>query len=98
MMLGCETHLKEEINSNDILSDEFFHLPPNRKDRAIGENRPAIHNDIISVEQSSPADCEIVWTKLISHKKGDITFGALYRQPTSPLRLLATLLRRSVCS
>ena len=86
MILGCETHLKEEINSNDIFPDEFLHPPSNRKDRAFGEKGGvliAVHNDIISVEQSSPADCEIVWTK-ISHKKGDIMFGAFYCQPHIP--------------
>lgn len=84
------THLKEEINNNDIFPDEFLHCPPNRKDRAIGEKGgvlTAIYNDIISAEQSLPADCEIVWTK-ISHKKGDITFGAFYRQPTSSIETI----------
>lgn len=50
----------------------------------------AIHNDIISVEQSSPADCKIVWTK-ISHKKGDIMFDTLYRQPTPPIETIEQL-------
>ena len=90
MILGCKTHLKEEINSNDIFPNKFLHLPPNRKDRASGEKVGviiAIHSAIISVEQSSPADCEIVWTG-ISHKKGDIMFGAFYRQPTSPVETI----------
>jgi len=30
--IGRETHLKEEINSNDIFPDKFLHPPPNRKD------------------------------------------------------------------
>ena len=37
VVLGCETHLKEEINSSDIFRNEFLHPPPNRKDRASGE-------------------------------------------------------------
>ena len=90
MILGCKTHLKEEINSNDMFPNEFLQPPPNRKDRASGEKVGviiAIHSDIISVEQSSPADCDIVWTR-ISHKKGDIMFGAFYRQPTSPVETI----------
>ena len=67
VILGCETHLKEEINRNDIFPNEFLHPPPNRKNRASGEKGGvliAIRSDIISVEQSSPANCEIVWTKI----------------------------------
>lgn len=91
--IGCETHLKEEINSNDIFSDKFLHPPTNRKDRDLvvkGGVLIAIYNDIISVEQSSLADCQTVWTK-ISHKKGDTMFGAFYRQPTSPIETIEQL-------
>ena len=93
VILGCETHLKEEISSNDIFPNEFLHPPPNRKDRASGDKGGvliAIHCDIISIEQSSSADCEIVWTK-ISHNKGDIMFGSFYRQPTSPIETIEQL-------
>jgi len=73
-----------------MFPNEFLHPPSNRKNRASGEKVGviiAIDSDIISVEQSSPADCEIVWTR-ISHKKGDIMFGTFYRQPTSPVETI----------
>ena len=71
VILGWETHLIEEINSNDIFPNEFLYPPPNHKDRASREKVGvliAIHSDITSVEQSSPADC--AWTK-ISQRKSD---------------------------
>ena len=37
LILGCETHFKEEINSDDIFLKNFFHSPPNCKDRALGK-------------------------------------------------------------
>lgn len=82
--IGCETHLKEEINSNDIFSSS------KSQRQSFGGVLIAIYNDIISVEQSSLADCQTVWTK-ISHKKGDIMFGAFYRQPTSPIETIEQL-------
>jgi hypothetical protein len=84
VILGCESH---------VFPVEFLHPPPNRKDRETwkkGGVLIAVHSDIISVDQSSPADCEIVWTK-ISHNQGDIIFGSFYRQPTSPVETMEQL-------
>ena len=41
--------------------------------------------DVISIEQSSPADCEIVSTKISQKKKGDIMFDTFCCQPSSPI-------------
>ena len=37
MILGCETHHKEDINSDDIFPEEFFYSPLNCKDRVLGK-------------------------------------------------------------
>ena len=50
----------------------------------------AVKGSISSVEQLSPADCEITWTK-ISLPGGDILFGSFYRPPKSPIDQLEQL-------
>lgn len=94
VILGCETHLKGEIDSKDIFPDNYLHPPPNRRDRDTGEKGGgvliAVHSDIISVEQSAPVDCEIVWTK-ITHNSGDVLFGSFYRPPSTSVDYLEQL-------
>ena len=45
---------------------------------------------IISVKRSSPADCEIVWTKL-SQSNGEILFGSFHHQPGSTVEIMEQL-------
>ena len=75
IVLGYETNLNTEIDSREIFPDYYLHRPPNRKDRDTSEKGGgvliAVKGSISSVEQLSPADCEITWTK-ISLLGGDI--------------------------
>ena len=84
VILGCETKLEPSIQSSSIFPDEYTMSQPNRKDRAYGGGGVliAVRGNIIAAERLSPADCEIVWTKIF-HDHGTITFGSFYRQPSS---------------
>ena len=94
IVLGYETNLNTEIDSREIFPDYYLHRPPNRKDRDTSEKGGgvliAVKGSISSVEQLSPADCEITWTK-ISLLGGDILFGSFYRPPKSPIDHLEQL-------
>ena len=84
VILGCETKLESSIQSSSIFPDECTMSQPNCKDRAYGGGGVliAVRGNIIAAERLSPADCEIVWTKIF-HDHGTITFGSFYRQPSS---------------
>ena len=86
IVLGCETNLNTETDSREIFPDYYLHRPPNRKDRDTGEKGGgvliAVKGSISSVEQLSPADYEITWTK-ISLPGRAILFGSFYHPPKS---------------
>ena len=84
VILGYETKLEPSIQSSSIFPDEYTMSQQNRKDRAYGGGGVliAVRGNIIVAERLSPADCEIVWTKIF-HDHGTITFGSFYRQPSS---------------
>ena len=99
VILGCESHLDRSINSSEIFPPVYLSPPPNRNDRDYGLTGKvliAVHSNIISMERLSPADCEIVWTKL-SHSNGEILFGSFYRQPGSTVHVMEQL-KLSMCN
>ena len=73
IIIGNETHLNKDINRREIFPPSYVYSPPVRKDRDSGEKGGgvviAVNSNIISVEQSSPAECEIVWYNIF-HNSG----------------------------
>ena len=82
IIIGTEPLLNRDIDSREIFPPNYVYSPPVRKDQDSGEKRGgvviAVNSNIISVEQSSPAECEIVWCN-ISHKSGSVVVGSFYR-------------------
>ena len=71
IIIGTEIHLVKDIDSREIFPPNYVYSPPVRNDRDSGEKGGglviAVNSNIISVEQSSPAENEIVRCN-ISHK------------------------------
>lgn len=80
IIIGSETHLNKEIVSREIFPPNYVYSPLVRKDQDSGEKGGgvviAVNCNIISIKQSSPAECEIVWCD-ISHKLGSVV-GSFY--------------------
>ena len=94
IIIGTETHLNKDIDSREIFPPNYIYSPSVRKDQDSGEKRGgvviAVNSNIISVEQSSPAECEIVWCN-ISHKSGSVVVGSFYRPPYTSVDYLEQL-------
>ena len=94
IIIGTETHLNKDIDSREIFLPNYVYSPSVRKDQDSGEKRGgvviAVNSNIISVEQSSPAECEIVWCN-ISHKSGSVVVGSFYRPPSTSVDYLEQL-------
>ena len=94
IIIGTETHLNKDIDSREIFPPNYVYSPPVRKDQDSGEKRGgvviAVNSNIISVEQSSPGECEIVWCN-ISHKSGSVVVGSFYRPPYTSVDYLEQL-------
>ena len=94
IIIGTETHLNKDIDSREIFPPNYVYSPPVRKDQDSGEKGGgvviAVNSDIISVEQSSPAEYEIVWCN-ISHKSGSVVVGSFYRPPSTSVDYLEQL-------
>ena len=94
IIIGTEAHLNKDIDSREIFPPNYVYSPPVRKDQDSGEKRGgvviAVNSNIISVEQSSPAECEIVWCN-ISHKSGSVVVGSFYRPPSTSVDYLEQL-------
>ena len=94
IIIGTETQFNKDIDSREIFPPNYVYSPPVRKDQDSGEKRGgvviAVNSNIISVEQSSPAECEIVWCN-ISHKSGSVVVGSFYRPPYTSVDYLEQL-------
>ena len=94
IIIGTETHLNQDIDSREIFPPNYVNSPPVRKDRDSGGKGGgviiAVNSNIISVEQSSPAECEIVWCN-ISHKSGSVVVGSFYRPLSTSVDYLEQL-------
>ena len=94
IIIGTETHLNKDIDSREIFPPNYVYSPPVRKDRDSGEKGGgvviAVNSNTISVDQSSPADCIIIWCN-ISHKSGSVVVGSSYRPPYTSVNYLEQL-------
>ena len=94
IIIGTETHLNKDIDSREIFPPNYVYSPPVRKDRDSGEKGGgvviAVNSNKISVEQSSPAECEIIRCN-ISHKPGSVVVGSFYRPPSTSVNYLERL-------
>ena len=86
IIIGTETLLNKDTDSREIFPPNYVYSPPVRRDQDSGEKGGgvviAVNSNIISVEQSSPAECEIVWCNI------SVVVGSFYRPPSSSLDYL----------